>query len=70
MVLINHFIIIYDFQDQNSRIFIYVLLMSVHWIKYMTCDLPEWCSAEKSSSALKSAISLLLLLCPMWPVAV
>lgn len=45
-------------------------LMSVQYIKrYTTCDSPEWCSAEKSSSALKSAVSLLLLLCPMWPVA-
>lgn len=54
------------FQDQSCR----GGLMSVQYIKrYTTCDSPEWCSAEKSSSALKSAVSLFLLLCPVWPVA-
>lgn len=44
--------------------------MSVQYIKhYTTCDSPEWCSAEKSSSAVNTAISLLLLLCPSWPLA-
>lgn len=39
--------------------------MSVQYIKhYTTCDSPEWCSAEKSSSALNTGVSLLLLLCP------
>lgn len=46
-------------------------LTSVQYIKrrYTTCDSPEWCSAEKSSSALSAAVSLLLLLCPTRPLA-
>lgn len=45
-------------------------LMSVQYIKrYTACDSPEWCSAEKSSSALNSAVSLLLLPCPARPPA-
>lgn len=44
--------------------------MSVQYIKhYTTCDSPEWCSAEKSSSALNTVVSLLLLLCPSRPLA-
>lgn len=40
-------------------------LMSVQYIKrYTACDSPEWCSAEKSSSGLNGAVSLLLLPCP------
>lgn len=45
-------------------------LMSMQYIKhYTTYDSPEWCSAEKSSSTLNTAVSLLLLLCPSWPLA-
>lgn len=45
-------------------------LMSVQYIKQnTTCDSPEWCSAEKSSSALNTPVSLLLLLCPSRPLA-
>lgn len=44
--------------------------MSVQYIKhYTTCDSPEWCSAEKSSSALNTVVSLLLLLCLSRPLA-
>lgn len=40
-------------------------VMSVQDIKLdTTCDSPEWCSAENSSSALNTAVSLLLLLRP------
>lgn len=35
----------------------------------VTCDSPEWCSAEKSSSALKSSPSLALQRSRAWPVA-
>lgn len=73
MINIIHIILRRDVYISTSKWLRWVPcgLMSVQYIKcYMTCDSPEWCSAEKSSSTLKSAVSLLLLLCPMWPVAV